>query len=70
MKSRVVRRWARGQKTVTLKTFHAFCESLLKRRDSDHVMLDKVDHCDSAAAATLTRSSSTATAALPSRASF
>jgi DNA helicase-2/ATP-dependent DNA helicase PcrA len=44
MKSRVVKAAGERAKGVTLKTFHAFCESLLKDVDSDHVMLDKVDH--------------------------
>jgi DNA helicase-2/ATP-dependent DNA helicase PcrA len=44
MKSRVVKAVGERAKDVTLKTFHAFCESLLKGVDSDHVMLDKVDH--------------------------
>src|SRR5712691_12750843 len=44
MKSRVVKAVGERGKDVTLKTFHAFCESLLKDVDSDHVMLDKVDH--------------------------
>src|SRR5438445_7302639 len=44
MKSRVVKAVGERGKDVTLKTFHAFCESLLKDVYSDHVMLDKVDH--------------------------
>src|SRR5712664_1957044 len=44
MKSRVVKAVGERGKDVTLKTFHAFCESLLKDVNSDHVMLDKVDH--------------------------
>src|SRR5262249_8260143 len=44
MKARVVRDSGERAKEVTLKTFHAFCESLLKDVDSDHVMLDQVDH--------------------------
>jgi len=44
MKSRVLKASGERGKGVTLKTFHAFCESLLKDVDSDHVMLDKVDH--------------------------
>ena len=44
MKARVVKATGERGKGVTLKTFHAFCESLLKDVDSDHVMLDKVDH--------------------------
>src|SRR5216684_1861839 len=44
MKARVIKAVGERAKDVTLKTFHAFCESLLKDVDSDHVMLDKVDH--------------------------
>src|SRR6266850_5802 len=44
MKARVVKTVGERGKDVTLKTFHAFCESLLKDVDSDHVMFDKVDH--------------------------
>src|SRR5580704_14127236 len=44
MKSRVVKAAGERAKDVTLKTFHAFCESLLKDVDSDHIMLDTVDH--------------------------
>src|SRR5437879_8074315 len=44
MKSRVVEAVRDRGKDVTLKTFHAFCESLLKDVDSDHIMLDTVDH--------------------------
>jgi DNA helicase-2/ATP-dependent DNA helicase PcrA len=44
MKARVVKAVGERGKDVTLKTFHAFCESLLKDVDSGHVMLDKVDH--------------------------
>jgi len=44
MKSRVVQAAGERAKDVTLKTFHAFCESLLKDLDSDHIMLDTVDH--------------------------
>src|SRR5882757_8181479 len=44
MKARVVKAVGERAKDVTLKTFHAFCESLLKDVDSDHLMLDKVDH--------------------------
>jgi DNA helicase-2/ATP-dependent DNA helicase PcrA len=44
MKSRVVKASGERAKDVTLKTFHAFCESLLKDVDSDHIMLDTVDH--------------------------
>src|SRR5262249_10545398 len=44
MKSRVVRSVGERGKDVTLKTFHAFCDSLLKNRDLERRMLDKVDH--------------------------
>jgi DNA helicase-2/ATP-dependent DNA helicase PcrA len=44
MKFRVVKAAGERAKDVTLKTFHAFCESLLKDVDSDHIMLDTVDH--------------------------
>jgi ATP-dependent DNA helicase UvrD/PcrA len=44
MKARVVKAAGERAKDVTLKTFHAFCESLLKDVDADHMMLDKVDH--------------------------
>src|SRR5215468_10109963 len=44
MKARVVKAAGERAKDVTLKTFHAFCESLLKDVDSDHIMLDTVDH--------------------------
>jgi DNA helicase-2/ATP-dependent DNA helicase PcrA len=44
IKSRVVKAAGERAKDVTLKTFHAFCESLLKDVDSDHIMLDTVDH--------------------------
>lgn len=44
MKSRVVRSVGDRGKDVTLKTFHAFCDSLLKNRDPQRRMLDKVDH--------------------------
>src|SRR5258708_12203395 len=44
MKARGVKAVGERAKDVMLKTFHAFCESLLKDIDSDHVMLDKVDH--------------------------
>ena len=44
MKARVVKAVGERGKDVTLKTFHAFCESLLKDVDSGHLMLDKVDH--------------------------
>jgi ATP-dependent DNA helicase UvrD/PcrA len=44
MKARVVRTVGERAKDVTLKTFHAFCESLLKGTDPQSRMLDKVDH--------------------------
>jgi len=44
MKARVVKTVGERAKDVTLKTFHAFCESLLKDTDPYSRMLDKVDH--------------------------
>ena len=44
MKARVVKATGERGKDVTLKTFHAFCESLLKNSDPGRLMLDKVDH--------------------------
>ena len=44
MKARVVKSVGERGKAVALKTFHAFCESLLKDVDADHVMLDTIDH--------------------------
>src|SRR6202140_1949501 len=44
MKARVVKTVGERAKDVTLKTFHAFCESLLKDTDPQSPMLDKVDH--------------------------
>ncbi len=44
MKARVVRTVGERARDVTLKTFHAFCESLLKDTDPQSRMLDKVDH--------------------------
>src|SRR6266852_5899773 len=44
MKTRVVRGVGERGKDVTLKTFHAFCESLLKDTDPQSRMLDKFDH--------------------------
>jgi DNA helicase II / ATP-dependent DNA helicase PcrA len=44
MKGRVVKTVGERAKDVTLKTFHAFCESLLKDTDPQSRMLDKVDH--------------------------
>src|SRR5579859_3413786 len=44
MKARVVKTVGDRAKDVTLKTFHAFCESLLKDTDPQRRMLDKVDH--------------------------
>ena len=44
MKARVVKTVGERAKDVTLKTFHAFCESILKDSDSKSRMLDKVDH--------------------------
>ena len=44
MKARVVRATGDRGKDVTLATFHAFCESLLKEAAPERLMLDKVDH--------------------------
>jgi DNA helicase-2/ATP-dependent DNA helicase PcrA len=44
MKARVVRTVGERAKDVTLKTFHAFCESLLKGANPQSRMLDKFDH--------------------------
>jgi DNA helicase-2/ATP-dependent DNA helicase PcrA len=44
MKARVVKTAGERGKDVTLKTFHAFCESLLKDIDPQSRMLDKIDH--------------------------
>jgi DNA helicase II / ATP-dependent DNA helicase PcrA len=44
MKARVVKAVGERAKDVTLKTFHSFCESLLKNTDPHSRMLDKVDH--------------------------
>src|SRR5580698_5461903 len=44
MKARVVRATGERGKDVTLATFHAFCESLLKEAAPERLMLDKVDH--------------------------
>jgi DNA helicase II / ATP-dependent DNA helicase PcrA len=44
MKARVVKSVGERAKDVTLKTFHAFCESILKDTDPQSRMLDKVDH--------------------------
>lgn len=44
MKARVVRATGERGKKVTLATFHAFCESLLKEAVPERLMLDKVDH--------------------------
>jgi len=44
MKARVVRATGERGKTVTLATFHAFCESLLKEQTPERLMIDKVDH--------------------------
>jgi DNA helicase II / ATP-dependent DNA helicase PcrA len=44
MKARVVRATGDRGKDVTLATFHAFCESLLKEAAPECLMLDKVDH--------------------------
>jgi DNA helicase-2/ATP-dependent DNA helicase PcrA len=44
MKARVVRAAGERGKKVTLATFHAFCESLLKEAAPERLMIDKVDH--------------------------
>ncbi|MGB9464470.1 MAG: UvrD-helicase domain-containing protein [Candidatus Acidiferrum sp.] len=44
MKARVVRATGERGKNVTLATFHAFCEGLLKEAAPERLMLDKVDH--------------------------
>jgi DNA helicase-2/ATP-dependent DNA helicase PcrA len=44
MKARVVKAVGERGKTVTLATFHAFCETLLKELDSERVILNPCDH--------------------------
>jgi len=44
MKARVVKTAGERGKMVTLDTFHAFCESLLKDTDPQRVLLGKEDH--------------------------
>src|SRR2546423_2841490 len=44
MKARVVKAVGERAKDITVKTFHAFCESLLKDTDPQKRMLDKMDH--------------------------
>jgi len=44
MKARVVKATGERGKKVTLATFHAFCESLLKEASPDRKMIDQVDH--------------------------
>ena len=44
MKARVVRATGERGKSVTLATFHAFCESILKEASPERMMIDKVDH--------------------------
>jgi len=44
MKARVVRATGERGKTVTLATFHSFCETLLKEADPQRVVLETVDH--------------------------
>jgi DNA helicase-2/ATP-dependent DNA helicase PcrA len=44
MKSRVVKAAGERGKDVTMVTFHAFCETLLKEVDPAFVVLDEVDH--------------------------
>ena len=44
MKARVVKTTGERGKAVTLDTFHAFCESLLKDTDPQRVLLGREDH--------------------------
>src|SRR6478672_6040887 len=44
MKARVVKTTGERGKDVTMVTFHAFCETLLKEVDPQFVVLDEVDH--------------------------
>jgi DNA helicase-2/ATP-dependent DNA helicase PcrA len=44
MKARVVRATGERGKKVTLATFHAFCEGLLKEAAPERLMIGKVDH--------------------------
>lgn len=44
MKARVVKAVGERGKSVTLKTFHSFCESLLRGAIPERKMIDKVDH--------------------------
>jgi ATP-dependent DNA helicase UvrD/PcrA len=44
MKARVVKATGERGKSVTLATFHSFCETLLKDSDPQRVVLDTVDH--------------------------
>src|SRR5277367_5733248 len=44
MKARVVRATGERGKNVTLATFHAFCETILKDATPERLMIDKVDH--------------------------
>lgn len=44
MKARVVKTSGARGKTVTLATFHSFCETLLKECDPERVLLGKEDH--------------------------
>jgi len=44
MKARVVKAAGERGKDVTLKTFHAFCESLIVDAAPDRLMVDQVDH--------------------------
>jgi len=44
MKSRVVKATGERGKDVTMVTFHAFCETLLKEADPQFVVLDQTDH--------------------------
>lgn len=44
MKTRVIKVVGERGKEVTLKTFHAFCETLLKDASPERIMIDKFDH--------------------------
>jgi len=44
MKARVVKTAGERGKDVTMLTFHAFCETLLKEADRQFAVLDEVDH--------------------------
>ena len=44
MKHRVVQATGERAKSITLSTFHAFCQALLSDVDPSRVLLDKIDH--------------------------